>query len=159
MKELDRDQFLKASIESIVPTGLSPADVHAAKVIGRQYSDIIARAKETSVKITQIIVDPENVIAFPIFSNDTLESLLKRYRELYRAETIAMLEYVKQKIQENPTGFGKNLKWNVSVPSRFVSIMKALDKNWWASAKNLNHFKQLCPKLCSKNKNSQITIH
>jgi hypothetical protein len=158
-KNLNRDEFLKAALQSVVPHELNEADIKAARVMGKQYFDIIDRAKNTSTKITQIIYDIENLVVFPVFSNDNLESLLKRYIVAYPDEVAAILEKAKLQHDVNPTGFGKNLKWQCSIPQRFVQICQALDKNFWADAKHLRQFMQLCPKLSAKSKHTQINIH
>lgn len=93
---------------------------------------------------------------FPIFTRDTLETILDRYYKFYPDEANGLMADVsedsKNLLTENGMSSLKLLRLGMKIPVVVFWAMKFIDDEFWFkdNAKNFRKFISLCPKLCTK---------
>jgi hypothetical protein len=134
-----------------------------AQKVGHQIIEISKFCKDGRHKLSGINIDTVLGIVFPVFSNDTLESIVDRYIKLYPTESKSMVNEFQLRIKDNETGFSRRklMKLDCSIPARIKNACKHLDRNFWDvnNGANVDRFKALCPKLATKSKTRRIFKH
>ena len=133
------------------------------RLIEKQYNEIIAEAALGSRKIVSIQIWEAFHQVFPTFSNDTLESVTKRFLKFFPGMADEALRQFKPQIEDNETGFSKEntMKRLCDIPAPIYYAMRSLDEDYWAKH-NFKHYREfisLCPKLATKNKHDHgVTV-
>jgi len=154
MSEDIKQSDLINSIINVVSPNLTPQEFRKAQSMMKQQQDILNHCKNGSVKLTQQLIDIDAGLIFPVYSNDNLESIIKRYVKYYPIETAELVKEVKLRLDTNEFGWSKNksIKFKVSVPAIILSAGKAISPDYWEhnNGEKLDQFAVLCPKLAAK---------
>ena len=153
MQDLDLAQLFA------VNEGLSPAEALKAKYLMKQYMEIIEHCKQGSIKLTKIFMDSRSNKCFPVFSNDNLESILNRFARMYPLESACMVDQFKTDFEDNESGWtkGGSMKMSMRMPNLIKCCGMAISQDFWTSnnGANLRKFKELCPKLVTKERKAK----
>ena len=117
--------------------------------IAKQFKAIVDYCSNGSDKIINIIVDKDNGIVFPVFSQDTVKRLVDRYVKLYPNEAKIMIKSFAEKGKW--TG-ARLMMLRSSMPPRLYQAGQMIDKQYWDinDGEHLNEYEAYCPKLTTR---------
>jgi hypothetical protein len=149
----------KAFEKAVLSTcgAMDAKDKATALRIANQFKAIVDYCTGGGNKLVQMLIDTQRGIVFPVFVQDTVETLVNRYVKLYPTEGKVMLKSFQDDFNGNEAGWtkAKLLKMDARMPQKIHTAGQCLDRQFWQlnDGENYKKFKKLCPKLASRSKN------
>jgi hypothetical protein len=127
---------------------------HAKDAYKKLSNEVLLQIKALENDPRQKYIHIENNKVFPVYENDTLETILNRYVYTFPEEAKAMISEMKEEkdnaIAENGMSELRTIRKVTSIPAIIYTACMRFDQNFWKDKNNIMRFKILCPKLSYK---------